>query len=497
MVRFLTKGLRIHHLYLIVALIWGTIQVFLMPPFQVPDEPAHFLKSWGVAQGYVRAPDMRIPVPANVIKMLTECDPEKVRQGLCHVDKVLAFLQVKIASPDREVFCHVSAYNPLGYFPQALGLKLAQLFDLSLLHAFFLGRFFNLLAGIFLISAAIKFSPLGKEIFFFTGLLPMTIHQLASFSNDALTISGLMFFNSQILFYAQHQKLDNLKIIYLVLISLIFVQMKPGYIALLLLFLVFSSRQFSHIKQYALFLFLLLSLNFLEFFLLTHLVDLKYFIKLMPQINPHQQLAFILAHPLDYLAIFWNTILSNPPPWLALCEMLGILGSLSILFPKSYYAFIIFSFFIMLSLSSVQACLTPTQRIILFFTFILTVLYIDTILYIFWTKPMAPLIEGFQGRYLIGVFPLLVLSMYRPGINKAIIGFILFAIMFIIIRQSSLKLMVLTLLAALFIMAINYEREKIGKIYKALTAIVLCSTIATITLRYIYIYYFEYYNCWQ
>ena len=132
----------------------------------------------------------------------------------------------------------------------------------------------------------------------------MTIHQLASFSNDALTLSGLMFLTSQIIYFSQKTTLNTKNLIYLLILSIIFIQVKPGYVAFLLLFLILSYRQFPSKKIYLLFLFLILISNLMLFYILSNLIDIEKFIKLIPQIRPKEQIDFILKNPFEYIYSF-------------------------------------------------------------------------------------------------------------------------------------------------------------------------------------------------
>ena len=43
-------------LYLLVALAWGLILVFVTPPLQTFDELAHYYRSWSVAEGQIAVP---------------------------------------------------------------------------------------------------------------------------------------------------------------------------------------------------------------------------------------------------------------------------------------------------------------------------------------------------------------------------------------------------------------------------------------------------------
>jgi uncharacterized membrane protein len=491
----LTQSFKIQHFFLLFALLWGSLQALLMPPLQVPDETAHFIRSWGVASGQFRCYDTRVLVPENLTKFAEAFTLPRVKNGSCNLAQVLGFASEKMNSPLKAVFCHFSAYNPLGYLPQAVGLDLARGLNLSILHATFLGRFFNLLASVLLIFLAIKFAPFGKEIFLCTALLPMSLNQLASFSNDALVLAGLMFFTSQILYFTQKDRLQNRELAYLALISLIFVQIKPGYIPVLLLLLLLSPRQFAGRGRYASFLVTVAVLSLAETFLLGQLVDFQQYIVLMGSHDPKSQIIFIFSHPLQYLSIFCTSIQTSPPPWLALQGVLGILGSLAIGFPNKFYNFIIFSFFLILAMSNDGAVrLNGLQRIILFISFGITLFLIFTLQYLFWTNPANPLIEGFQGRYLLGIVPLLILSGYRLELKRWTKWIIVVVLLLLIGYHWNSSWPVLLAMLGLFLVGSNFLRQRLSKITKGIIMLALYSIIAVVSLTAIYSYYYNYYH---
>lgn len=452
--------IKTHHLFLFFALVWGIVQLLIMPPFQVPDEPGHFLRAWGVSDGQFVNHELNVRIPENVIKLWKDTEIIDVRNGKCCFKKLLTHLNDKIDSKETIVAVAFCAYNPIGYIPQSIGINIAKKFNLSPLYAFYFGRFFNLLVGAILIFYAIKYVPFGKDIFLFTALFPMTIHQLASFSNDALTLSGLMFLTSQIIYFSQKTTLNTKNLIYLLILSIIFIQVKPGYVAFILLFLILTYRQFPSKKIYLLFLFLVLISNLMLFYIMSNLVDIDKYIKLIPQIRPKEQIDFILKNPFEYISIFLNTL--NKDPWLTFRSMIGILGWLTMSFPKIFYLFIIISFIIILLCNNEKVYLNNYQRFIFFLIFSLTLFIILTLQYIFWTEPNSHFIEGFQGRYVISTFPLIIISFYK-------------------IKLSPIEIMY----------------KKWNDSYKRLALIIIFSVISITSIIFIYSHYINYYsnNC--
>ena len=352
-------------------------------------------------------------VPENILRMAVEVDPVKVKNKLCFFNDVKKYFKERVSSIEKEVSNHFCAYNPIGYIPQAVGIRFGRILDLSPLHIFYLGRLFNLLAAVFLIFNAIKFAPFGKEIFLFTGLLPMTIHQLASLSCDALTISGLMFFTSQVLSLSQRTYIKYTSLVYLILSSLIFIQIKQGYIGFLLLLFILSYHQFASKKGY---------LFLLSFALLSHIalliafgqiVNIEDSMRVMPGYSGYyrEQIDFIINNPINYGAIFLRTLIGK---FIGIAASgIGVLGWLDIRFPIVFYLFMLLTLIILLLINDEGILLKYYQRFILFATYLVTLLIIFTIEFIVWTKPLSSYIRGIQGRYFIPTIPLLILSFYK------------------------------------------------------------------------------------
>lgn len=86
--------------------------------------------------------------------------------------------------------------TPLAYVPQALGLIVGQLLGLGGLGLLYMGRLFNLLFFTVIGCLTIRRAPFGKEVFFGAALLPMTLHLAASFSYDVFLIALCGYFTA-------------------------------------------------------------------------------------------------------------------------------------------------------------------------------------------------------------------------------------------------------------------------------------------------------------
>lgn len=323
----------------------------------------------------------------------------------------------------------------------------------------------------------------------------MTIHQLASLSNDALSLSGLMLFTSQILLLSQQAKLQKRDLLYIIFLSLILVQAKPGYITFLLLLFIFPRKQFHSRREHLIFLAVAYLINIILFITLYKMVSFEKYIQKIHgvvQINPEKQIEFLTSNLTQYLTIFVHTLVQDGRNYV--WEMLGVFGWLSLIFPPAFYLFIIISFVFILSINYEPLPLSFWQRGLMFGTFFLTFSAILTLDYILWSEPYSSIIKGQQGRYFITLFPLLILSFYQLEINKFIKEMVLFSMILILMRFQMLKM---TLIMLVPISVVRIFNIKFNEKIKILFLIIIFLIIAVISIKGVYSYYdkYYYYNC--
>src|SRR6185369_15643984 len=46
---------RLEYVFVVIALVWGVAQVFIVPPLQVPDEGDHWFRAWALTDGQLTA----------------------------------------------------------------------------------------------------------------------------------------------------------------------------------------------------------------------------------------------------------------------------------------------------------------------------------------------------------------------------------------------------------------------------------------------------------
>jgi uncharacterized membrane protein len=180
--------------YLVLALVFGGGFLVLTPPFQAPDEEAHFRRAYSLSEG--RAVCIKRGNESGDLQprgLSAYCAPYA---GIAyHAEQKSSFATIRASADtsfdadNREfvAFSNAAMHPPLVYVPQASGIFAARLCSSSVLVAFYAGRVANLLAATALTYLAIRLAPMGKWAFACFALTPITLFLTASFSSDALT----------------------------------------------------------------------------------------------------------------------------------------------------------------------------------------------------------------------------------------------------------------------------------------------------------------------
>jgi hypothetical protein len=180
---------------LALGLAGGLLLVFATPPFEVPDEPAHFFRIYQVAAGAAveQGPGggAGIRVPASLPRLVDLClgdvpfHPERrVQPGM-----MSAAWHLPLA-PGATVFLpygRLSPYTAEPYLAAVPAVALGRLLAVRPLALLFLARLCNLAAAVALSWAAVRLAPDYRWVFALVALTPMAMFERSSASADAVT----------------------------------------------------------------------------------------------------------------------------------------------------------------------------------------------------------------------------------------------------------------------------------------------------------------------
>jgi uncharacterized membrane protein len=407
--------IRIEHVYVVVAVVWGLTMVLIVPPFQAPDEVAHYYRAWSVADLELAAhagPTVR--VPQNVASL-------PVRLGSAVVDwKGSHYSTTKARSLLWEPISHkgtdaasAAAYGPIGYVPQAVGIDIARLLGHSPLLGFYFGRLLNLLTSVIIVFLALRLLPFGKPLMALVGLFPMFIAQIASISPDGLALSGALLFTALVLSRIQQESVSYRDVVLLGVVGAVLLNAKPGYAVLALLVVGLVPRQLGGWAHYV---------KCVGGIVAATAAVAVALLAVTPQassgslaalgvtgINENAQLSFIAHHPHAFLKVLHATFEVYAVPWGQ--EIYGVLGWLTVFLP--YVGMLVMGLAIVLFLGRAESItMTLWQRLVMVGTAGVLAVTVCIALYA-GNNPVAfPVVAGVQGRYFIPVVVLGLFSIY-------------------------------------------------------------------------------------
>ncbi|MBI3800784.1 MAG: DUF2142 domain-containing protein [Deltaproteobacteria bacterium] len=140
---------------------------------------------------------------------------------------------------------------------------------------------------------------------------------------------------------------------------------------------------------------------------------------LNPELSPTEQFHQLLEHPLLLLTVMVNYFSSE---WLWFSKTLvGYLGWTDTLLPN-WYHLIAAGTLLMALLAPENRALIWWARMLAILTFVALVTLLSIALFMTWTPVGLTTIRGMQGRYLLGMLPLLAWAIpaYSSGVERAL-----------------------------------------------------------------------------
>ncbi len=237
--------------FLGISLTFGMLMLVITPPFLVPDEPAHFFRSYQIAEFNFFNSNSHIP--KSLVELSSICDRMKFNtHEKTTREEILALANIKL-NPSVRVHVDAPTYT-IPYLPQALGIFAGKIFQLNPFWLFYLGRLFNLIVSLFLVFLAIRTTPVLKWLFFLLGIMPMTLYQFASLSYDAVTI-GLSFLLIATLLndaFNAEKRIGTRELVILFLLSGLLAAGKPPYFMIAFAYLIIPVAKIGSRKKFLL-----------------------------------------------------------------------------------------------------------------------------------------------------------------------------------------------------------------------------------------------------
>jgi uncharacterized membrane protein len=404
--------------YLAISL---TAFIFLVPPFQKSDEPAHFWRTVSITN--LQFACQRGEEGDYFFTMKRKWGNLDVVMRTWDVafDSSLKFrrewLRADFSDPafQEEVRIHRFCSLPVpGYLPNAAGLLLGKPFENPLI-GFYLSRTFGALFFVAAVALSLRIAPENyRMLIYFYAALPTVLHQVSAVSYDVVQLSLFPLILAYMTRFATDRDLvkpGHLLVFMGLLLWTVNVRLFAYYPLVLLYFLVrpwqVAPRVLSYLAVTAGF--------FLAVALTTGLAMLVY----LPMaedstpenvnINAREQVRLVLTEPLTFVQASYSTLRVWGEGLMR--ETIGVFGWID-------YTFIYVPYYVAVALAGIVLYYTasrdsplfrPGQLAVLFGALSMTVGLLFLSLYAVWTPVGFDIVHGLQGRYFVGLMPFAVL----------------------------------------------------------------------------------------
>lgn len=422
-------------IYLLLATLFGLIFIFVTPPASIPDEPAHLVRVFRVAQGDLfAASKTMLPSMAAYNDLCELVGMDRSPQNL---NKQFRNFLVESGGPlilqDKS-----SSYPPVPYLPAATIVKFLSYFQPNTAVYLYSARFVTFIAALLLTFYAIRIIPFGRWVMLVLALLPMRLYLMASFSPDALTTALAVLWIALIMnSMASEGLITPRKLVQLSVVGLALAFCKPMYTFLLALIFAIPFKKVNCKSMFLKvgFILLLLIVTVKIGMMVKHqyiptvpsnpsivtgTLENKQIEQLatgpsgsfhfLAAVDPAAQIAFLLHNPHKIVTVVVNGFGVYRSFILKSCVAVFGWANVYIINGLYWFGYLIV---VLSSFLNEEYTVNLRYRFITLSVFISSLFIIPLSLYVFWTPVGWSYFHGVQGRYFAPFLPLLFLSLGR------------------------------------------------------------------------------------
>lgn len=408
------RQLRAEVVFAVVYIFMSICTLAAVPAFNSPDEYSHYLRSYEVSRGYLTSEGNG----GNDLFSYGRTFNSGLVPEFSAKDHVSLWDIGENADQriDREKtqfygFGNTALYAPTSYLPQAVGIRIADLFTDRPMVLAYAGRIANMLMFGLFFFFAIRLTPVGKNFLVLLGLVPVNIQSANSMSADALALALTVALAAFVLAmrYKQKEVMSRRQLIWMYVLTGFLCLCKVVYMPFCLLLFLIPKERFKSRKNYwfhvvcAGTVILILSFGWL-------VIASRYLCESQPGVDTAAQLVGILKDPAAFVLTFVRSLDNFGVTYLT--EMIGSnLGWLNIpvcaLLAIGYLLILVLQVSGNDDMSGIRLDL-PVKSILggvslLVFALIFVTLYGQ------WTAYGYDKILGVQGRYFLPLlFPLIL-----------------------------------------------------------------------------------------
>ena len=382
-----------------------------MPPFQNPDEVAHFLRATQLADGGLVGTrfSMTEPDGSRQITAGGSADPGVLTAAapfnalIFHPDAraVGAFWNPPVHWSTQRVmtsFPNTAVAPPVFYVPSAVGVIVGHMSHMTIIQTLLLSRVLTGLVALSIGAAAIVWAGGGAPWIFAILTLPMSLSQIASSSQDALLLGCSALAGAEMLRALRVPGRHDWRMLAILAAALgLMGAVRPPFGTLVILPLGLTAYP----ARWRVACAAAAAACIVAWCLVALLTAATNFGALVGA-DPWAQIAALHADPMQAAHVVWATLRRY---WLGyLVGFVGQLGWLDTALPHAYYGVAI----AMLAVAAVAGMLGVTgervrtgTHLTIAGAVLLAAAGIFAIQYLTWTAPGSPTVEGVQGRYFL------------------------------------------------------------------------------------------------
>ena len=387
---------RIENLYIILAIAFGVTMIFVLPPFNAPDEYAHFVKSYTFT---TFADDKGITnLPVSLESLYSKYGHSLLDQKMdfetkSYFNDLMQDSNKDVLSENEFVYTNTKYLKALPYLPSAILLFLLKLIGVSPLVMSVAGRFLSLIVMLIMYYLAIKNVPILKRLFMVICLLPIVLHQ-AVINQDYLTNATVILLIAIVLKYRYKQiRIGIEEMSILSVLGIMLACCKFGYFVFLGVIFLIPCRLFKTKKVAVLFklafIIIPIMVSFIGNVAITAAED-----------TTHYSISYSLSNPVNTIKVFAKTFWQRAELDLFRGQFDGF--GVSTKWNNGFISSVLYFIYILYFLSSEKQDVEKIEkktRIVLFVIAFLLIGVVYSAMYLNWTNIGADTIDGLQPRY--------------------------------------------------------------------------------------------------
>ena len=387
---------RIENLYIILAIAFGVTMIFVLPPFNAPDEYAHFVKSYTFT---TFADDKGITnLPVSLESLYSKYGHSLLDQKMdfetkSYFNDLMQDSNKDVLSENEFVYTNTKYLKALPYLPSAILLFLLKLIGVSPLVMSVAGRSLSLIVMLIMYYLAIKNVPILKRLFMVICLLPIVLHQ-AVINQDYLTNATVILLIAMVLKYRYKQiRIGIEEMSILSVLGIMLACCKFGYFVFLGVIFLIPCRLFKTKKVAVLFklafIIIPIMVSFIGNVAITAAED-----------TTHYSISYSLSNPVNTIKVFAKTFWQRAELDLFRGQFDGF--GVSTKWNNGFISSVLYFIYILYFLSSEKQDVEKIEkktRIVLFVIAFLLIGVVYSAMYLNWTNIGADTIDGLQPRY--------------------------------------------------------------------------------------------------